>query len=237
MQYTIGTYSTAGLIPTVHIHTTHSYLQYCKHTNNTHIYKLLTHTYSTVNMQTPHTFTNSHTCTCTHMATLSHAHIHTPISHSQPHWYPTHPPTHTHTPPTHTLKEERQRVCERARLGTTTPPCTLDEAPTLSMEYGPLLPSVWNINHSYPQYGIWTTTTLSMEYEPLLPSVWNMNHSYPHYGIWTTPTFSMEYGPLLPSVWNMNHSYPPYGIWTTPNLSMKYPLLTSAWNMDHSQPQ
>jgi len=39
------------------------------------------------------------------------------------------------------------------------------------MEYGPLLPSVWNTDNSYPQYGIWTTPTLSMEYESLLTSV------------------------------------------------------------------
>ena len=178
-------------------------------------------------MQTPHTFTNSHTCTCTHMATLSHTHIHTPISHSQPHWYPTHPHTHTHSSHTHPEGGETKGLWEGEAWHDHT-----------SMHSG------WS---SYPQYGIRTTPTLSMEYKPLLPSVWNMDHSCPHYGIRTTPTLSMEYEPLLTSVWNI-HSKPRHGIWTTPNPSKQYrslltasieygPVLTPVWNMHCSWSQ
>ena len=73
------------------------------------------------------TFTHEyHTHTSTHQY---HTHTNTDIP-TTPTLIP-YPPTHTHRPtliPHAHWKEERWRVGERARPGTATPPCTLDEA-------------------------------------------------------------------------------------------------------------
>jgi len=68
--------------------------------------------------------------------------------------------------------------------------------PTHSMEYGPLLPPVWNTDHSYPQYEI-STPNLGVEYGPL-PT--------PSKKYRSLLIASIEYGPLLTPVWNMHCS-------------------------------
>jgi len=57
------------------------------------------------------------------------------------------------------------------------------------MEHGQLLPPVWNVNHSYPQYEI-STPNLGMEYGPLPTPVRKYR---------SLLIASIEYGPCTPN--------------------------------------
>ena len=107
------------------------------------------------------------------------------------------PHTHTHTPtllPHTPWKEERRRVGERARPGTATPPCTLDEVHA-------------HLNPSRERNGAIMTARQTQNSTHCI-------HTRPfltHYGTWTTPTLptpSMEY-PLQTTAWNMDMEYGP----------------------------
>ena len=130
-------------------------------------------------------------------------HTHTNILATHTHWYHTHP-AHIHT--IHILfphtpwKEERQRVCERVRLGIATLPFTLDKPPAHlnpSRERNGTIMTAWqtqnNIHCIHTQ--VYITSAIP---NPLC----NMDNSYPQH----TLNLGMEYGPLPTPVRNADHS-------------------------------